>query len=194
MTMWHAVLAVIACVTSCACGSDKQSDPPRSPSGIAAPAPVEVPAGPRLRLPNKPGSVKFAAIGDAGRGDQWQYDVSAQMQIFRKLFPFDFVVMLGDNVYDGGTPSDYLLKFQRPYQPLLDEHVTFHAVIGNHDDPNQPSYAPFNMGGQRYYTFKPHSGIRFFALDSGAMDKPQLEWIEKELAGSESGRPDEGQP
>src|SRR5829696_1219077 len=57
-----------------------------------------------LALPNRPQSIKFAAIGDAGRGDRPQYEVSAQMQAFRKIFQYDFVVMLGDNVYDGGTP------------------------------------------------------------------------------------------
>ena len=192
MTMRRVVVALIACIASCGCGSEKQADRPPSPSGVAAPRQPEVPAGPRLRLPNKAGSVKFAAIGDSGRGDQWQYDVSAQMQIFRKLFPFDFVTMLGDNVYDGGTPTDYLLKFQRPYQPLLTDKVTFHAVIGNHDDPNQPSYAPFNMGGQRYYTFKPPSivarlvgaDVRFFMIDTERLDATQLAWIDRELGGS----------
>ena len=42
------------------------------------------------------------------------------------------------------------------------------------------------MNGERYYSFKPKPGIRFFALDSNYMDRPQLQWLEKELAASGS--------
>jgi 3',5'-cyclic AMP phosphodiesterase CpdA len=42
------------------------------------------------------------------------------------------------------------------------------------------------MDGRRYYTFRPHDGIRFFSLDSSSMDKEQFEWLEKELANSRS--------
>jgi 3',5'-cyclic AMP phosphodiesterase CpdA len=42
------------------------------------------------------------------------------------------------------------------------------------------------MGGERYYTFKPKDGIRFFALDSNYMDKEQLAWLERELRQSGS--------
>src|SRR5215467_2574184 len=48
-------------------------------------------------LPNRPGSLKFAAIGDNGTGDQPQYDVAAQMERWHQRFGFDMVIMLGDN-------------------------------------------------------------------------------------------------
>ena len=41
-----------------------------------------------------------------------------------------------------------------PYKPLLDAKVAFYAALGNHDDPNQRYYKPFNMGGKRYYTYQ----------------------------------------
>ena len=156
-----------------------------------------LPAGPPasiLTLPKKTGSVRFAAIGDAGRGDAAQYEVSAQMQAFRKAFPYDFVLMLGDNVYDGGTAEDYRQKFELPYKPLLDNHLPFYATIGNHDDPNQPAYAPFHMNNQRYYTFKPPSlvsrlagaSVRFYMIDTERLDNPQLEWIDREMAASDA--------
>ena len=62
--------------------------------------------------------------------------------------------MLGDNIYGTSTPHDYELKFERPYSALLDAGVVFHAAIGNHDDPAQIHYKPFNMDGRRYYTFR----------------------------------------
>ena len=65
--------------------------------------------------------------------------------------------------------------------------MKFYASLGNHDDPNQRFYKPFNMNGERYYSFKaPQGSVRFFALDSNYMDKAQLDWLEKELAASDS--------
>jgi 3',5'-cyclic AMP phosphodiesterase CpdA len=42
------------------------------------------------------------------------------------------------------------------------------------------------MNGERFYTFKPKDGVRFFALDSNYVDKTQLEWLDKQLAASGS--------
>ena len=42
-----------------------------------------------------------------------------------------------------------------PYKLLIDAGVEFRACLGNHDNPNQRFYKPFNMGGERYYTFHP---------------------------------------
>jgi 3',5'-cyclic AMP phosphodiesterase CpdA len=42
------------------------------------------------------------------------------------------------------------------------------------------------MNGERYYTFKPADGVRFFALDSTYMDEKQLKWLDEQLAMSGS--------
>ena len=42
------------------------------------------------------------------------------------------------------------------------------------------------MNGERFYTFRPKPGVRFFALDSNYMDPSQLQWLQKELAASGS--------
>ena len=76
------------------------------------------------------------------------------MVAWREKFPFEFVLMLGDNIYGPHTPADYASKFEEPYRPLLEAGVKFYAAIGNHDDPGSIYYGPFNMGGQRYYTFR----------------------------------------
>jgi predicted phosphodiesterase len=146
-----------------------------------------------LALPARPDSIKFAVIGDSGRGSPPQYEVAAQMRSYRERFPFTFVLMNGDNIYEGpASREDYRAKFERPYQALLAEGVTFHAVLGNHDDPRERDYPLFNMGGERYYTFKPDSGVlstittdaRFFALDSTSLDGTQRAWLEKQLSTS----------
>jgi 3',5'-cyclic AMP phosphodiesterase CpdA len=141
-----------------------------------------------LKLPNKDGTVKFAVLGDTGTGGSDQYAVGKQLMNFRTTFPFDFALLLGDNLYGGENPRDYSKKFELPYKPLLDAKVKFYAALGNHDDPNQRMYKQFNMNGERYYSFKPSltAGVRFFALDSNYMDPKQLEWLEKELANSGS--------
>jgi hypothetical protein len=140
-----------------------------------------------LRLPLKEGSVKFAVIGDTGTGDSHQLAIAKALAAARAKFPFEFAVMMGDNLYGGDSEKDYEKKFGVPYKPLLDAGVKFYASLGNHDNPNQRMYKPFNMNGERYYSFKPaKSSVRFFALDSNYIDAKQLAWLDKELAASGS--------
>jgi predicted phosphodiesterase len=139
-----------------------------------------------LTLPNKPGTLKFAVIGDSGTGDSNQYRLAKVFTDIRQKFQYEFVIMAGDNMYGSQKASDYTKKFEVPYKPLLDQNIKFYAALGNHDQPNQSNYKLFNMGGKRFYTFKPRDGVRFFALDSNYMDKEQLDWLEKELAASGS--------
>jgi len=139
-----------------------------------------------LTVPISPGSVKFAVIGDSGTGDKHQLAVGQQLAATRAKFPFDFVIMMGDNLYGGNGAKDYEKKFATPYKPLLDGGVKFYAALGNHDDPSERFYKPFNMNGERYYSFKPADGVRFFALDSTYMDDRQLKWLDEQLAASGS--------
>src|SRR5687768_11331069 len=152
---------------------------------LVATLPLPV-AAQELRLPNKPDSVKFAVIGDTGTGDRKQLAIANELASWRTRYSFDFAVMLGDNLYGGERPSDFEKKFAIPYKPLLDAGVKFYASLGNHDDPNQTLYKPFNMDGKRFYSFRPKLGVRFFALDSNYMSPEQLSWLEKELSASGS--------
>jgi 3',5'-cyclic AMP phosphodiesterase CpdA len=147
----------------------------------------------RLRLPLKDGSVRFLVIGDSGTGGGAQKKVADRIAEVHGIFPFEFAIMLGDNLYGGESANDYRRKFEEPYKPLLDAGVKFYAALGNHDDPSQRFYKPFNMNGERFYTFKaprpgigPRGSVRFFALDSNYMSPEQLQWLEKELAASGS--------
>jgi hypothetical protein len=132
-------------------------------------------------LPIEQKSVRLAVIGDSGTGGIEQYQVAQQMDSCRARSGFNFVLMLGDNIYGGKSQQDFERKFEAPYKPLLDAGVKFYASIGNHDDPNERLYKPFNMGGQRYYSFK-KGNATFFALDSNYMDSAQLDWLERELS------------
>jgi 3',5'-cyclic AMP phosphodiesterase CpdA len=147
----------------------------------------------QLALPNADRSIKFAIIGDSGRGSKEQHEVAAQMNAYRQRFDYKFVLMAGDNIYEGpATEEDYRLKFEEPYKALLDAGVKFYAALGNHDDTNQIFYKPFNMDGRRYYTFVPpvdpitrwDTRVRFFALDSTYLSFEQIRWFEKEVTES----------
>jgi predicted MPP superfamily phosphohydrolase len=137
-----------------------------------------------VKLPLHSGSVRFAVIGDSGTGNKEQYEVAQELDRYRQTVKFDFVIMLGDNIYGGHSASDFKRKFEEPYKPLLDAGVNFYASLGNHDDPNiERLYKPFNMNGERYYTFK-RGGVQFYALDSTYMDTKQLTWLEQNLRSS----------
>jgi hypothetical protein len=140
-----------------------------------------------LTVPNKPtGTLKFAVIGDSGTGDNNQYRLAKVFTDTHQRFPYEFVLMMGDNMYGSEGTRDFQRKFEIPYKPVLDKGVKFYASLGNHDSTNQRMYKLFNMNGERFYTFRPKAGIRLFALDSNYMDRTQLQWLEKELAASGS--------
>jgi predicted MPP superfamily phosphohydrolase len=139
-----------------------------------------------VRLPQGKDVLRFAVIGDSGTGGEEQLEIARQLVAFHPKFPFEFAIMLGDNLYGKERPHDYENKFEKPYKSLIDAGVKFYASLGNHDEPNQRFYKLFNMNGERYYSFKPKDGVRFFALDSNNLDQKQIEWLEKELAASGS--------
>ena len=132
-------------ILTIACGESQrpsESAAPVSTPVVRALAPARPDTG-TLHLPAGVTSVKFAVIGDSGRGSQPQHEVAAQMVRFRASFPYTFVLMVGDNIYEGpATADDYRRKFEEPYRALLDEGVKFFAVLGNHDDPREVATRP----------------------------------------------------
>jgi 3',5'-cyclic AMP phosphodiesterase CpdA len=148
-------------------------------------------------IQDNPKSLSFAVIGDSGDGSKAQAAIAKQMLAYREKTPFDFVLMLGDNIYGGGKPKYFQTEFEQPYKDLLKAGVKFYAALGNHDAAEADfhvNYKDFNMGGKRYYNFvKGVEGtdhlIEFFALDTNAEDgleKAQLDWLNKELGNSKA--------
>jgi 3',5'-cyclic AMP phosphodiesterase CpdA len=171
-----ALAAVLGCAGADTAGSVGVTVPNTQATSAAGAQQAQVP------LPNKAGSLKFGAIGDNGDGDREQYEIGKQMLAWHGRFPFELVVMLGDNIYGSDRPQDYEAKFAIPYKGLLDKEVKFYASLGNHDSREQRFYKLFNMDDKLYYTFKaPKEDVRFFALESTYMDQDQLKWIEDEL-------------
>lgn len=131
--------------------------------------------------------LRFISVADTGTGDRGQYAVASSMAQYLRRNPFNLAILAGDNIYNNGEMEKINAVFERPYQPLLQQGVKFHACLGNHDirtangEP-QLRYANFNMKG-RYYTFR-REGVQFFALDTNhnADWKNQLAWLEQELS------------
>ena len=155
----------------------------KATNGNAAGSRVSRPARPvtPLTLPLKDDSVRFAIIGDTGTGTRQQQQLAEVMARYREAFPYEFVLMMGDNLYGTETPDDYKKKFSDVYRNLLDKKVKFYATLGNHDEPNERFYELFNMNGKEYYRFT-KGNVAFYSLNSNYMDKKQLEWLESELA------------
>jgi hypothetical protein len=84
--------------------------------------------------PAAPKPVKFIAIGDTGKGNAEQRRVAVAMRDLCAIKGCDFVVMLGDNIYDSGvsstTDSQWQSKFEQPY---MDIDLPFYVALGNHD-------------------------------------------------------------
>lgn len=137
-------------------------------------------AAPPLLLPNATESLKFAVIGDNGTGKRPEWEIAEQMALLHRQFPFELVLMVGDNFYGSQKPEDLEKKFASPFKPLLDAGVIFQAALGNHDQLLTVDYPPINMRGRRYYTYA-RRNVRFFVLDSNVMDATQLRWAESAM-------------
>jgi 3',5'-cyclic AMP phosphodiesterase CpdA len=147
---------------------------------------AQSPAEPPVTLPNKEGSLKFGVLGDFGIGSPEQYQLAKQMTTLHGRFKYEFVVLVGDNLYGSERPQDFQTKFELPYKPLMDAGVKFYASLGNHDAREQRFYKLFNMEGNLYYSFNPSPDVRFFMFESTYPVPEQIAWLEKELKASTS--------
>jgi hypothetical protein len=134
----------------------------------------------KLSLPLKEGSVRFMVVGDTGTGTDKQRELADVMYQYKMAFPYEFALLMGDNMYGTESPEDFKMKFEDVYKKLLDDKVKFYATLGNHDDSNQRFYDFFNMNGEEFYRFK-KGNVAFYSLNSNYMDKRQLKWFEDEL-------------
>lgn len=107
-----------ACGASGTGGGDGGGDDPPVPDGPAAPVK----------------RTRFVAIGDTGKGNADQRRVAVAMRDVCAARGCDFVLMLGDNIYDAGVDSvtdpQWQTKFEQPYQ---DVDLPFYVALGNHD-------------------------------------------------------------
>ncbi len=80
----------------------------------------------------------FLAVGDQGSGDHNQRRVAQAMErVARQGDGIDFVLLLGDNIYEEGVESvddrQWRDKFEAIYTGATLSKTPFFAILGNHD-------------------------------------------------------------
>src|SRR5262245_57014659 len=76
-----------------------------------------------LTLPMQKDSVKFMAVVHTGRANRQQNELAQVMFDYRRIFPFEFVLLMGDNIYYQESAEDMKTKFENVYRPLLDQGI-----------------------------------------------------------------------
>lgn len=143
--------------------------------------------------PQGPGKVRFAIIGDTGSGNPNQKAVAEQLKGYHP----DFVLHVGDVVYDSGEERLYVGRFFKPFAPTI-ANAPIYPSLGNHDKKTSeggPYLEAFDLpsetsGTERYYSFT-WGEAEFFALDTTDRGflKPgtaQAVWLEKALKASKA--------
>ena len=155
---------------------------------------------------NSTGTLRFVALGDAGEGNQAQYDVAAAMKSICDEKGCDFALYLGDNFYDVGVESiddpQFMDKFEDPYAELS---FPFYAVLGNHDyagghvwEKPEPQIAYSDISEKwnmpdRYYSHTQEHAL-FVGIDTNAIlwnnawggIEEQAQWVQETLSQSDS--------
>ena len=69
---------------------------------------VRAPEAQQVTIGLRPGSLKLAVLGDNGTGERPQYDVADRMWAAYGAFPFELVLLLGDNMYGRQDAKDFV--------------------------------------------------------------------------------------
>lgn len=84
--------------------------------------------------PPAPTDVRFVVMGDTGEGNDGQRAVAEAVRTTCASLGCDFVILLGDNIYDSGVSGvddpQWQTKFEEPYAAI---ELPFYPVLGNHD-------------------------------------------------------------
>lgn len=134
---------------------------------------------------------RFAVLGDFGTGGSDESAIANLMFAAHKSLSLDFVLTVGDNIYENGAGRLFEKHFEQPFAALLKERVNFYATLGNHDviegRRDQLDYPLFNMNGSAYYSIGRGNGlVEFFMLDSTDFNATQHTWIENGLRNSKA--------
>lgn len=141
--------------------------------------------------PEGEGKARFLIVGDTGSGNANQRAVAARMTEYRP----DFVLHVGDVVYDDGEERLYPARYFKPFA-AIGANAPVYPVLGNHDVRSEKGAAylrAFDLpseesGTERYYSFR-WGQAEFFALDTTDRDfmrpgTPQVAWLERALSRS----------
>lgn len=110
-------IAVLVFLSACTGGGGQGADGGAGEPDASAPEPI-----------------RFAVLGDTGTATPGQHEVAEAMRATCAADGCDFVLMLGDNLYEDGAESVddpvWQEAFEQPYAAI---DLPFYAVLGNHD-------------------------------------------------------------
>ncbi len=117
---------IVGAILLAACGAGGKPAGDDVTGGDDAPVPGDGPAAVKR--------VRFVAMGDTGKGNADQRKVAIAIRDLCAAKGCDFVLMLGDNIYDAGvdttTDPQWQSKFEVPYNDI---DLPFYVALGNHD-------------------------------------------------------------
>ncbi|MCE3236714.1 MAG: metallophosphoesterase [Vampirovibrio sp.] len=136
----------------------------------------------------------FAVMGDTGSGLPAQQRVADQLVRWHERHAFQFIALLGDNIYPNGDALKYgEKKFSSLYRPLINQEVPFMCLLGNHDisGPLGVGYPTFWMSNQKehmrffkmpapYYDFT-CGPAHFFMLNTNRIKATERLWLSEQL-------------
>ncbi len=155
---------------------------------------------PRPFVESRPGSVRFAAIGDFGASGDDERRVAALVLADKP----DFVITLGDNNYPSGGANTIDENVGRFYASLISPYRgrfgpggtknRFFPALGNHDwlaPGARPYFDYFTLpGNERYYSVR-EGNVELFAIDSDphepdgiTADSAQGRWLKERAVAS----------
>jgi tartrate-resistant acid phosphatase type 5 len=151
-------------------------------------------------------NLTFIAMGDAGEGNDGQYNVADAIEmVCADVGGCAFVLYLGDNFYDDGVSSAMDDQFQTKFElPYADLDMPFKIVLGNHDygqlsfaweksayEIEYTNYSDKWELPSEYYTFG-EGGVDFFVLDTTQFmwdhnTSDQQNWVDGAIGASTAG-------
>jgi 3',5'-cyclic AMP phosphodiesterase CpdA len=131
-------------------------------------------------------TLRIAAAGDIGdSGDRLDRTAEAIAALGTED-PYNYLLLLGDNVYPSGDPARLGATVFEPFAPVVDEGTSLLAILGNHDVIDGHGDAQMDALGMpgRWWAVE-RDGILIIGLDSTRPDDPaQREWLRMTLRAS----------
>lgn len=135
----------------------------------------------------------FIFFGDFGTGTADQMRIAGVMTRFCATHRCDFLLTLGDNIYDSGVMSVDDVAWQErvevPYGPMK---LPMYATLGNHDYRGSPqaqvdytAHSSMWRLPSHYYAFDA-GNVHLMGIDTNAFNEPQQTWLTNELSASTS--------
>lgn len=177
-----------ALLSALVCWSSKAS-----PSGNTPPPNFKT-----IRWEYSTDTIRLAVLGDIGhdKGKGKIRTLANTLYALHQERPLNGgVLLLGDNFAIEKDNTDKLLsiakvQFEGPFKSLVEEGVSFYAILGNHDndyglEPFELSYPLFHLQGNYYYTKVFGKGLVevFFLYSRYLRENPQnhLLWLDEKL-------------